>query len=1407
MLPVDFKKFFRSEKKENHRRKKGAFLWWESNFGILRFLVPLLLIALIFIGAGFTGKQDFVLSAFRFNKPKPISQSSKTLPSDIQQAIEEEAKQEIIQERATALVATNTLVGSVNLGQNSGINTANTLTTVSSPTVRQPSFFSNAVYPFQLLFATSPADKAKLRLAHIDQEIQQLQALLKSDSSDNAVNQAVGVIQNIGQETGQVVADKNAQTDREILTLQIEQYTRLQLILQKIEDTLPIDAYLKINAAREKYLVSGAREAINTAPNLGVINNIGIGETRKIVGSDFAELKAIETLTDINSGLTPQAQQNLAGVQKELVLQFEKRMLALPADVRTRKLQNYISLSYGNPLTQVESFNQMQHLLTDRDMILNVESLKEIALKKLEARIFEIKTKSTRDRFTVDTFNTPQSLDVLTQVQLDASTLTNAQEAKQIADVEADSQSKIVQTFGSAKSLNTFFAPELNKTTNLLDTAFVDRLATTLQNSSTVSPEVKANMQAIQQKIIHNFAKGITQKSFLTTPKITYNPVSENADVRLLLPAPYATPLLEELRGKLSGTDKAAITIAEKAESNILVTHLLTQVNDPTVFGQYQQYITNTPLVKQTLGSYVPQRFYTALDQKKIILDKQRKADKQVLYEKMQQIVQQIFLNPNTIGSETNLPTQIQQEITTFKQEIPSNSIPTLITPSDVKLPQFATLPQDVQDAFITAAKDKISSEGNKNPVDITTEAKDLGVSVPVILPGNPLYPLESVIRAIPILLTSDPIQKAETLIKIDNEKTIEAAKLVAESQSTASVNMAIKTLESVKQDLEKLKANVDQVKQVGQTEPAKVDVLVNQVIDDGVARQTVISSIESNVHGDAYVAVEKVRQDILKDGVDTLLAVTDNNVQKLTNKLETIVTSNTETPATTVANDIKAVELLNEIARTEPQSAQKILKIGEATIAASLEKTLLSQPSEIRTQEVSLISQETTGNPVRQFEALDVLKDDFKNPQTILLAEGLKDKATQNLQARISEIPDANTQNTFADQVIGNMPQDLKAITQIETEVAPPQNAGVVEVLSVVQKIENIKADIEQNIIDTYKDKPGELAKTDFFTHNPTPDVVDVKVAQDVATAFQSSPEVQPAVVEVAKQEETKIIDTFVTNVSKPEFQISLTASTNTSVTTQPSPSVNTTTQTSIAAQTNESQLAAETLNPIPETLIELVDLKQQLPLTEQAKIDVAINIEVGLIQDHLTNQVNDPSTFQTYVAQITQNPAVEAIVTQVGGQAFQQAVEQKTQIIDQQATSDQTQLTTTVAQIQQDVFSAPVSSPSTVEQSLPQPIQQEIQQIKQEVQAQQIPSVNVSTETSVSTTVTAQSVDTTPTAAPIVEQPQASAPAPAQPAAPAVQAPAPAAPAPEAPAPQTQSAPEQPAAPAAPGLSYGKI
>ena len=343
-----FKSFFRkpsSEKSEPHHKSPddsfhSGFRTNEirrKKIGILRnrFIKILtvkaaailaIILFLMFFGVAYAQAPIKTLVA-QLTKPKPITQSSTILSANVQSAIQNLAGQEIKQEQANANLAASTANNSL-------------------PQTSQSGLIQPLIDSVQELLITNRVDKAKIKLRIIDRQIRELEVLIANDKSDKAVDRAVNLIKMIGQETGQVVSDPKAQADREVLTTLIQQYNRLQLAIQKVEDQLPIGSYLKIDGARETYLNKGAQDSLNNAPNLEVVNNIGIKEVAKIVGNDFAELKAIEILSDLENGLKPETKVKLGGLEKELATQFEKRMLALPPDVRNRKLQNYIKYSY-----------------------------------------------------------------------------------------------------------------------------------------------------------------------------------------------------------------------------------------------------------------------------------------------------------------------------------------------------------------------------------------------------------------------------------------------------------------------------------------------------------------------------------------------------------------------------------------------------------------------------------------------------------------------------------------------------------------------------------------------------------------------------------------------------------------------------------------------------------------------------------------------------------------------------------------------------------------------------------------------------------------------------------------------------------------------------------------------------
>src|SRR6266567_4296146 len=103
-----FKKSSPEKSKVHHKKKIGVF--WNKFLRILtiKFIALLtLFLFLFFFGVAYAQAPIHELID-QVTKPKPISQSAQVLPVDIQQAIENQAKQEIKQEESNALLGTNT---------------------------------------------------------------------------------------------------------------------------------------------------------------------------------------------------------------------------------------------------------------------------------------------------------------------------------------------------------------------------------------------------------------------------------------------------------------------------------------------------------------------------------------------------------------------------------------------------------------------------------------------------------------------------------------------------------------------------------------------------------------------------------------------------------------------------------------------------------------------------------------------------------------------------------------------------------------------------------------------------------------------------------------------------------------------------------------------------------------------------------------------------------------------------------------------------------------------------------------------------------------------------------------------------------------------------------------------------
>ncbi len=1207
---------------------------------------------------------------------RSLTQSERLLPAETQAAIETLAQQQIKQEQANA-----------------------TLPFIAPVETTDEGIFQSIVVNVKEFTTRDPVDRAKLRIKKIDRLIGKLQRQVGRDK-------LVALIKQIGAETDKIVTDPKVRTDREVLTLQIEQYNRLQLIIQQLEDRLPFTDYLAIEDARLQYLVASAVRSIDAAPSLEAIHSIAVPVVASFVGEDFAELKAMETMIDFEDKLRSEARLKLLGLEKELASAFEKKMLRLPRDVRNRKLQSYIHYAYGDPLLQARAFERMKDFLSDREMILGIDSLKEVAVKRLAERIFELDNQADLDAYVDRVMKNREDLKILGEMQIAINSGQDTEKIARLATMQTSVQNKI------ARFLEQMTSEELS-TTDLMDVVLTQNLNAMVAASEEVSTNFKQQFSLEADRTLDRFIKELGSSEFLTRSKLAYNPVSTDADVRILISHPQSMVILQNLRTQVPAGQRAVIDKAIRASAGISAEHLLSQVNDPKIFTDYEQYITKTVAVNKTFQRYEGRSFNDNLAKKAQVVQKVALAEKQQLYEVMQQITQSIFAGRGETDLEKQLPLNIRQEVQELKKLLSARNVPQLTTPEGISLAPIAPLSHDIQHAIVQAAKARIR-DGQKSEevkLDFSVTAADLDIKKPRILPDSPLYPLKHLSRRLQLVMTFDSLSRVELLIKQNNERTLEAMLLLQKSDSRKSVDLALETLLNIEKDFNRLKTNTGKLKEGQQPQLERVDLLIDAIIKNGLARQTVFGLIEDHVYGADYVRVEKIRQQILKDGIETLLQLSGGNAQVLVAKLEQTVNG----ASGSKFKELKAIELLVEIKRFQPEKIGQVLEASEIRLVKAFEANLLTIDKEERERELLAYADGMPGNPVRHYQAYEELKESFENKETLTLAYNLENEAVENLVDIVSGITDDLTLREFATEVVGTEPQDLKIIIEIEDHVETP---GTLESVAtpIEQKIEEIKTIIEEEVVEEFIENPQSLFESDLISDQSQTGkstIGDVEVIQELVEIIEQTPQATPEIIETIEQIEEQIVSEFIETVTN-----------------------------------NPTQA----LEPAPEVIETLVKLKEESPPAIDAQIDVAIRAEVEIIQEELETAVTSPEILETYITQIEESSVIAKVINQVGGEEFQQVLEETASEVSQNLTQEQTLLQETISQVQEEIFASPVSSPSPVEETLSQSVQTEIAAVKTEVSVEQIPAVTTATEI----TVTVESVQTSteqPTSAPTTE------------------------------------------------------
>ena len=136
----------------------------------------------------------------------------------------------------------------------------------------------------------------------------------------------------------------------------------------------------------------------------------------------------------------------------------------------------------------------------------------------------------------------------------------------------------------------------------------------------------------------------------------------------------------------------------------------------------------------------------------------------------------------------------------------------------------------------------------------VSAQNADLSVPSPALLPTSPLYFLKDVGREVQMLLTFDPIKKAELRLEFANQKLAEANKVSEnEPNNEQAVN---KALENYKKETERLTGYAATLKKGS----ANNEALLNKVTESNFVQQAVLEKIENRTKNKEKVQEVKDR-------------------------------------------------------------------------------------------------------------------------------------------------------------------------------------------------------------------------------------------------------------------------------------------------------------------------------------------------------------------------------------------------------------------------------------------------------------------------------------------------------------------------------------------------------------------
>ena len=156
------------------------------------------------------------------------------------------------------------------------------------------------------------------------------------------------------------------------------------------------------------------------------------------------------------------------------------------------------------------------------------------------------------------------------------------------------------------------------------------------------------------------------------------------------------------------------------------------------------------------------------------------------------------------------------------------------------------------------------------------SQAQDLKVGEPTILPDNPLYFLKEWGRNIQIFFAFNPIAKIQLREKFANEKLIELRKTVEQEKSQERIEKAIgnyqNEIKEVKRAVEKIKESAEENRTIGN--------FLDKFIQHQILHQEILQKLEEQVPPEVFEKIKETREMHLEKFEEVMNKLQENKEQ-----------------------------------------------------------------------------------------------------------------------------------------------------------------------------------------------------------------------------------------------------------------------------------------------------------------------------------------------------------------------------------------------------------------------------------------------------------------------------------------------------------------------------------------------